>query len=366
MPRPIPIPCSSPTADMLSASPGARQGRGFTILELLTATAILALILVMVFSVLSHSIGIWRQANAKMDAFQNARAVFEIMTSRLGQATLNTYWDYYDKDFQPFRLATNSTNFVPKYYGRYSDLHFVSGPASTLIPTLPPGYSALASQAVFFTVPTGLTANAAYQSMPELLSACGFFVAFGGDDATRPAIVPASAEVNYRWRLVELTAPAESLSVFASSTGTSWFTTPIADGQVRPLADNIIALVIWPRLAPLNDPDGTGIAPNYAYDSRTTASWSGSPPSQPVQAHQLPPTVQIMMVAIDEASAIRLQNGSTPPAAITSALAGCFGGSVTAYADDIKTKLEPALVANHINYRIFSTTVALPESRWSQ
>lgn len=351
---------------MWSALPEGRRSRGFTILELLTATAILALILVMVFSVLNHSIGIWRQANAKMDAFQNARAVFEIMTSRLSQATLNTYWDYYDAGFQPFRLSTNSTSFEPKYYGRYADLHFVSGPAAGLIPTPPPGFSALATQAVFFAVPTGLTANATYQSMPELLSACGFFVAFGGDDATRPEIVPTSAKVNYRWRLVELSAPVESLSVFASPTGTDWFTVPIANGQVRPLADNIIALVVWPRLAPLDDPDGTVIAPNYAYDSRTTASWSGSPPSQPVQAHQLPPTVQITMVAIDEASATRLQNGSTPPGEITSALEGCFDGSAADYADDIKNKLEPALVAKHINYRIFSTTVALPESRWSQ
>lgn len=348
---------------MLSAPSPARRARGFTILELLTATAILAAILVMVFSVLSHSIGIWRQANAKIDAFQNARAVFEIMTSRLSQATLNTYWDYYDAGYQPFRLATNSANFVPKYYGRCSDLHFVCGPATSLIPTQPPGYSALAAQAVFFTVPTGLTTNTNYQAMPGLLSACGFFVAFGGDDVTRPAIV--SSPVNYRWHLMELTAPAESLGVFASPTGTDWFTTPIANGQVRPLADNIIALVIWPRLAPLNDPAGTNIAPNYAYDSRTTAAWSGTPPAQPLQSHQLPPTVQVTMVAIDEASAIRMQTGSTPPPQITAALSGRFVPPVTAYPGDLQ-QLEQSLAANHINYRVFTTTVAMRESRWSQ
>ncbi len=335
---------------------------GFTILEILTATAILAAILVVVFSVISHSTGVWRRANANIDAFQNARAVFDIMTSRLGQATLNTYWDYYDAGYQPFRLATNGAGFVPKSYGRYSDLHFVSGPATALIPALPPDSSALATQAVFFTVPTGLTTNASYQPMPELLSACGFFVAFGGDDATRPSIV--TAPVNYRWRLMELTAAAESLDVFASATGTDWFTAPVAGGQVRPLADNIIALVIWPRLAPQNDPAGDSIAPDYAYDSRTTGAWSGG--RQPVQAHQLPPSVQVTMVAIDEASAIRLQqqSGSTPPTAITDALAGRFTSDVTACADDLR-QVEADLVKNHINYRVFTTTVALRESRWS-
>jgi len=337
-----------------------RKRDGFTILELLTATAILAAILVMVFSVLSHGTDVWRRANANIDAFQNARAVFDIMTSRLGQATLNTYWDYYDAGYQPFRLAANVADFVPKYYGRYSDLHFVSGPAASLLPAPPPGASALATQAVFFTVPTGLTTNAAYQPMPELLSACGFFVAFGGDDVTRPAIV--TAPINYRWRLMELTAAAESPGLFDPATGTDWFTAPVAGGQVRPLADNIIALVIWPRLAPQNDPEGAAIAPDYAYDSRTTAAWSGG--RQPIQAHQLPPSVQVTMVAIDEAAAIRLQNGSTPPTAITGALAGRFSGDVTACADDLR-QVEADLVKSHINYRVFTTTVALRESRWS-
>lgn len=365
MPRRIPIPSRFRIVDKGIVLPSARRARGFSVLELLTATAILAAILVMVFSALNHSIGIWRQANAKIDVFQNARAVFEIMTSRLSQATLNTYWDYYDAGYKPFRFSTtNGANFVPKYYGRYSDLHFICGPAVSLALPRPPGYSALATQAVFFTVPTGLTTNTSYQPMPELLSACGFFVAFGGDDASRPSIVSSSVNTNYRWRLMELTAPAESLGVFASSTGTDWFTEPVQNGQVRPLADNIIALVIWPRLAPLNDLEGTAIAPNYAYDSRTSEGWSNG--QQPLQSHQLPPTVQVTMVAIDEASAIRLQNGSAPPAVITDALAGCFSGPVTTYADDLQNKLEPALAANHINYRVFTTTVPLREARWSQ
>lgn len=351
---------------MRSALPAARRTRGITLLELLTAMAILAAVLALVFSVLSHSIGVWRQANSKIDAFQNARVAFESMTRRLGQATLNTYWDYYDKDFLPLRLSTNNTNFLPKYYGRYSDLHFLSGSASALIPTLPPGYSALSTQAVFFTVPMGLTTNTNYRPLPDLLNACGYFVAFGGDDVTRPSVV--SGRINYRWRLLELTAAAETLGVFDNAikdpSRRSWFAAPIAAGQVRPLADNIIALIIWPRLATLNDPEGTSIASDYAYDSRTNAQWSGN--LQPPQAHQLPPTLQVTMVAIDEASAIRLQDGSTPPPAIANALANCFNGSVLQYTDDLQKKLEPALTSLNINFRVFTTTIILRESRWSR
>lgn len=353
MPRPTSIPSRFHTAE-----PGRHAG-GFTLLEILTATTILAIILVFVYSVLTHSIGIWRRANANIDAFQNARAVFDIVTTRLGQATLNTYWDYYDANHTAFRDAAGTAAFVPKYYGRQSDLHFVSGPAESLISSLPPGYTKLADQAVFFAAPTGLTADRNYQPLPELLSACGFFVAFGGDSASRPSIL--TVPEKHRWRLMELTAPVESPGLYQAGS-TAWFTTPVKNGEVRPIADNIIALVVWPRLAPLADPAGTAIAPDYAYDSRTTESWSGS--SQPVQASQLPPTVQVTMVAIDEASAARLQSGATPPGVITSALAGRFQ-KASQYERDL-AQVESALADNNIIYRVFTSTVTLAESQWSQ
>lgn len=353
MPRPTFIPSRFRTAE-----PG-RSPAGFTLLEILTATTILAIILVFVYSVLTHSIGIWRRANANIDAFQNARAVFDIVTTRLGQATLNTYWDYYDANHIAFRDATSTAAFIPMYYGRQSDLHFVSGSAESLISSLPPGYTKLSTQAVFFAAPTGLTADRDYQPLPELLSACGFFVAFGGDSASRPAIL-AVPEI-HRWRLMELTAPVESPGLYKAGS-TAWFTAPIKNGDVRPIADNIIALVIWPRLAPLADPAGTAIAPDYAYDSRTTATWSGS--RQPVQASQLPPTVQVTMVAIDEASAARLESGAAPPDVITTALAGRFQ-KASLYERDL-AQVESALADKRITYRVFTATVTLAESQWSQ
>ena len=335
--------------------------RAYTIIELMTSMAILSVLVVMIFSALGHSTSVWRQAGAKMSSFQNARAAFEMMNRRVSQATLNTYWDYYNAGFQPFRLSPSNTVFIPRYYGRYSDLHFVSGPAGSLIPTLPPKCSATATHALFFTAPTGLTTNSNYHAMPELLGACGYFIAFGGDDAFRPSIV--TGTVSYRWRLMELAAPVESLSVFASSTGQDWLATPVKEGRARPVADNIIALIVWPRMAPLNDPAGTRIAPNYTYDTRAGGVWPGN--RQPVQSHQLPPSVQVTMVAIDEAAAVRMANGSLPPAVITEALAGRFTGAVTSFGADLQL-VEEALIKNRITYNVFTTTIALREAQRSQ
>jgi len=346
----------------LHADRKAERSAGFTLLEILAAVTLLAMILVMTGSIISSSSRVWRQANAKIETFQDARAAFDVMTARLSRATLNTYWDYYDSNRKPFRLSTSPSTFVPDQYGRYSDLHFLCGPASSLITAMPPGIVSVATQAVFFIAPTGLSSNTDYSALPGLLSACGYFVAFGHDDASKPGFL--STPSRYRWRLMELSAPAEKLSVFTSSTGDTWATTPLSQGQVRAVADNVIALIVWPRLSTQDDPAGTQISDDYTYDSRTTKSWSGTPPRQPSQAHQLPPNLQLTLVVIDEASAKRLEKGNTPPAEITAALSGLFTSSVTQYADDLK-KLQDRLSDKNIGFRVFSTTVSLRESKWS-
>ena len=340
----------------------ARSFRAFTLLEVLAAAALLAIILVMTGSIISSSSRVFRQANAKIESFQSARASFDVMTSRLTRATLNTYWDYYDASGAPFRLASNPTTFVPARYGRYSDLHFLTGQASSLISALPTGLTALSTQAVFFIAPTGLSADANYNGQAGLLGACGYFVAFGNDDASKPSFPPTPSR--YRWRLMELSAPVEELSVFGSSSGKLWAATPVQQGRVRAVAENVIALVVWPKLSTQDDPEGDDIAADYTYDSRTTNPWSGTPLRQPVQAHQLPPNVQISMVVIDEESAKRLENGATRPPKIDAALAGLFDGSVLEYGGDLE-ELQKRLSNEKIGFRVFSTTVMLRESKWS-
>ncbi len=335
---------------------------GFTLIEILAAVALLVLILGMTTSIINSSSKVWRQANAKIESFQAARGAFDVMTAKLSRATLNTYWDYYDAGNSPFRIAANPASFVPTRYGRYSDLHFICGPASSLVKGLPPDLSKTVTQAVFFVAPTGASSNVKYNGLSGLLAACGYFVAFGNDESTKPDFL--ETPPRYRWRLMEVSAPVEELKVYSSTAGSSWVDVSVAQGRLRSVAENVIALVVWPRLAPQDDPDGTRISDNYTYDSRTSEPWSGSPPRQPVQAHQLPPNLQVMIVAIDEESAKRLESGATAPAAITNALQGLFTNDVSQYATDLK-KLEDRLALSGIGYRTFPLTVALKEAKWS-
>ena len=351
-----------PPADRTGPPGGGQSRSGFSLLEILAAVALLVMILAMTTSIIDSSSRVWRQANAKIESFQAARGVFDILTSKIGKATLNTYWDYYGADNKPFRLSADPAAFEPKRYGRYSELHFLCGQASGLITALPPDLSMTGTQAVFFAAPTGMSSSADFNGLSGLLAACGYFVAFGSDDSSKPGFLPTPSR--YRWRLMELSAPVEELQVFASPTGNSWMETPISNGRVRSVAENVIALVVWPRRSQQDDPAGEALSDNFAYDSRTAETWSGNPPRQPVQAHQLPPNLQVTMVVIDEESAKRMENGSTPPAKITAALSGLFDGKVSEYEDDLK-KLEERLAGSQVGFRVFSTTVALRESKWS-
>jgi len=341
-----------------------RARRGFTLLEILSAISLLAIIMLVTASVLDGTSRVVSDANSKIEAFQSARAAFYSATTKLSQATLNTYWDYFDSGFHPYRSLAPSAaaNFVPASYGRYSDLHFVCGQASDLIPSLPSDITAISTQAVFFASPTGLTADTNFSGMQGLLASCGYFVAFGSDQATRPNFLTRPA--SWRWRLMEISAPAETLSVFDSASGNSWFTTPIKENKLRSVAENVIALVVWPRLSSLDDSNGTQISGDYSYDSRTTAAWTGAPPKQPVQASQLPPNLQVTMVVIDEANSKRLENGSTPPSVITDALLGLFQDDVTQYDHELQT-LEGRLAVRGIKYRTFSSSISLKEAKWS-
>lgn len=336
-----------------------RRQRAFTLLEVLVATAVFAVLLGCAFAVIDQSSKAIRRSNAKIDAFQSARAAFDIMTRELSQATLNTYWDYFDANGQPRRLA-GSTTFTPTFYGRYSDLHFISGMASELVTQVPPNYTVVSGQAIFYTAPLGQTARSDIRGVPDMLSACGYFVAFGSSASTKPDFVQAPA--TYRWRLMELSTSAEDLSVTKTAQGTDWFTQAIAAGQVRPIAENVIALVIWPRLPLKEDPSGTSLAPDFNYDSRTNAPWSSG--KQPVQGHQLPPVLQVTMVVIDEGTAKRWENGASAPSQVSTALDQLFTGSVAQIPEDI-TILEQRLNAARAEYRIFNTSITLGESKWS-
>lgn len=321
---------------------GRRPCEAFTLVEMLVGCAVLLLLLVLLMTATTQTSNTVRQASARVDAFQTARTAFDTVSQKLSAATMNTYWDYYDANNNK-RTTNNAATFQPARYGRASDLHFLVQNNGRY------GHS------LYFETPEAISADATKDQTMGLLNALGYYVQFGGDDGYRPAVLP--NQKRYRYRLMQTLQPTENLQVF---TGANW-TNGMAN-YAWPLADNVIALIVWPRRSVVEDAAGTNISPAYVYDSRIALPASASiPPS--IQYAQMPPTVQLTMVVIDEPSAIRQTPGSDEPTAIKNALEGKFT-DVTRYQSDL-TALQDALTAAHINYRTFNTTVTLRESKWS-
>jgi uncharacterized protein (TIGR02599 family) len=137
-------------------------------------------------------------------------------------------------------------------------------------------------------------------------------------------------------------------------------------------AENIIALVILPKLAPKDrNPSGTSkldFAPDYRFDSLRILTGGevqdakGRYVDNTARDNLLPPIVQVTMVAVDEVSMKRFQQGEEP----YPFTAGLFEkiSDEKDYQADIE-RLEKDLIAKKLNYRIFSTDVVIRGSKWS-
>jgi uncharacterized protein (TIGR02599 family) len=325
---------------------------GFSLVELMVACAVLAVMMGLISMAIRQMAGGIKTSTAKVDAFQSARTGFESVSRTLGVATLNTYWDYFDSGRQP--RGTN-TNFTPATYGRQSDLHFlITNNFFTTTNTLDPiGHS------VFFQAPLGYFTNTSSTNPPGSMNPCGFFVAYG-NDPTKPTLTGINNRP--RFRLYQWLPSSDSLTVDLSSgriTNSDWVT-PV-DG-VRPLAENIIAFVI--RVPATNSSGYSTNATNYGWDSLT--AWASG--NQPAQMHQLPPLVNITMVAVEEAAVNRLAGTAASASSAASAMGitnfSSFFSTPSSYDTDLAA-LETALSSKKIPYRTFTTTVPLRGSRWS-
>lgn len=310
----------------------ARDGDGgFTLIELLVATAVLLTILLVLFSVITQTSSIWKRSTNKIEAFQGARAGFDLVTRSLSQATLNTYIDY-----------DNATN--PGGYLRKSELKFFVGQNGA---NGMPG-TAGTGQGVFFQAPLNHTLSAAsYSGLDSLLNTCGFYVSYTTNSGL-PTHVPGNKNP-YRYRLMQMLVPVEKNQIYTAS-GRDWFSTNT--NYAATVADNVIALIVRAQDPSATTPD---ISSDYSYDS--TLNSTNNP--QPTTANQLPPVLQITMVAIDEASAARID-----PSVVTTALTGKFG-TTTNYDSDI-SQLESDLLKAGYDCRIFVSAVPIRESKWTK
>jgi uncharacterized protein (TIGR02599 family) len=363
---------------------------GFTLLEILIATTITVAILSTLLSIFTITGNTVKHVSAQMSAFSTARTAFDVMTQKLSQATLNPYLDYYGIDANGVverRTPTNASTFNPQSYGRVSDLQFYirqNQQNST------GSFIGNHGQEVYFQVPeaysvagpAGDTGIGNLQSIQGLLNSCGYYVSYGDSGLFQPGALTTH---RYRYRLMQGLEPTESFNVFVTTsensgsgavadTASAWInniqntsTGPTQSSTyVAPLADNVIALIVWPRLSSEDDPSGTVLTADYTYDSQANVAPTQNSNGiyiQPLTANQLPPNLQLTMIVIDEASAVRLNSSATPPNVIESALKGKFT-DVTKYAADLSS-VAASLSAGHITFQIFDATIPMRESKWS-
>jgi len=304
--------------------------------------------------------------------------------TRLGQTTLNPYLDYYDVNWN--RRSSSLTNllaFVPSHYGRASDLHFYSGPATNALGT-PAGSQQ--GHGIFFFAPLGYSNNtAAYADVPSLLNAIGYYVEWGSDLNYRPALLGSSFPQKYRYRLIENILPTQNFTYYTAFTTSPstyanymvWINTGLENNTSTSgkniLADNVIALIVRPEMSQQDATTvfGSGANPwnlttNYLYDSRTLVgeqrpAISTSNPSALWYA-QLPPLLRVVMVAVDEPSARRLTTGTTPPAAFQ-LNSTWFQNPANLDAD--LNSLSQQLSGAHVSFQIFNQLIPIRGAEFS-
>lgn len=419
----------------------SRRSSGFTLVEILVSTALVVAIMVLMLGVVDQTQRLSQRARSKTTQFQAARTAFDNMARRLGQATLNTYWRA-----QEMTIGAEKADFL---FRRQSELQFISGPMERILggtPLVPNTNSPLEenypTHAMFFPAPIGFTERMGrsgpgtfleYRSLSSMLSAVGYFVEFG-DETDRPEFLknlqpPYPSKLRYR--LMEMIVPGEKYNIYSRPVDSERHSDPRifnengGDGNyyqglvntarkpidpfirpywmkealrrvpsepgyrfayARPIADNIIALIILPKVAPRDRVDYNSsppspnvkaleMAPYYEYDSWRVLS--GTTETHPVSKvkldnrsrdNLLPPIVQITMVALDESSASRMNLGITGK---PNWLNGLFK-EVRLEADyqrDIK-ELEDNIRKDpkypNTNFRIFTTDVIIRGSKWSR
>ena len=330
------------------------QSAGFTLVELLVATVILAFILMITFNIVDQTSRLWKSTSMKVASFQHARAAFDALTRNLSQATLNHRYEYYDANWKRTTPASLAAPAV--HYGRFSELEYVSGPVASVFAN--PGSKV--AHAIFFQAPLGKTesANLAMES-PNMLNAIGYFVEFGTNsqyDRIPKFLQGKPNNDRNGFRLIEWVQPTEKLAIYdktpSGNPQQKWFEDAIQSGSdCRIMAENVVALIILPK----RDSNNLSLSASYFYDS-TTATYIKD------RSYLLPPLLQVTLVAIDDDSAQRLRgiHGQNQPTLIPDS---AFQ-DIENYDKDMEA-LEAALSGGtggvRLNYRIFTATIRMKE-----
>lgn len=350
-----------------------RPTSGFTLVEVMVASGIVVVIMGVLLGMTDQTQRLVKTTSAKVEQFQDARVGFESMTRRLSQATLNAFWDY-----------ESGPSGSPTSYQRSAELRFRSGQMKYLNPDGGPDGNIQPGHGVFFQAPNGLVGDQnKLGTLDHLLNTWGYFVEIGSDSASLPSFLLGKVQARKRFRLMELMQPSEQLAIYnyQQAGNTAWFAPAIRNSTrpVRVLTENVAALIVMPRLSLADEEqwkklNGSAATPflvndqDYSYDS----SGPGKHQADPIRntRNQLPPVVQVVMVAIDETSARQLEdrNGADPYLGIS--YETLFNNPTllqdTGRRPGDLSNFEKTLINKKVSYRIFSTNVSIRGAKWSR
>ncbi len=379
--------------------------RAFSLIELMVSIAVLSLLLVIVFQMLEQMQKTWKRTRQTVSEFKDARNGFEEMGRRLGQATTNSYYGY---DYAQASLGnTGHRARYGKSIVRQSELHFVSGPSATLLASSSQqGSGSRPGHSVFFQAPFGFCYDRAkenparleFEQLNSTLNAWGYFVEFNTDELDRPRFLNALTNApapRPRYRLMEFRQPTEYLQIYklnlrdrttvSQATCYEWFTKdlfsvnspwnyqlePAQDSlffrTTRPIAENIISMIILPREADTGTPGKRpeDLAPDYLYDTRRWQWSSGNSRPSTVSRHALPPILDVLFIAVDEASfntysqRTGIKDVSGDPLLMPRDLFARASKK-----DEDLVEIETKLRSLQLDYRIFNSSIRLRESKW--
>ncbi|MEM9479220.1 MAG: prepilin-type N-terminal cleavage/methylation domain-containing protein [Verrucomicrobiota bacterium] len=309
---------------------GRHERTGFSLVELLAAISLLAILAFLLGSVFASVSSAWSTGHGKAGQLLSGRTVLETMTQRLSQATLSVQTEFIFDENSPH---------VPQSFGRNSELFFQIGAPSGL--QAPLNDNASGNAALFFapTGETGLQEISAYRSLMNL---CGFFVTFGPGPIGEEGVAPRD-----RFRLWEIVLPAEELPVAdpEGAEGNRWEELNLSNYS-RVVAENVPLLVLVPQGLPPSE-----LAANsdgVVFDSREFD-------------HQLPPRMRIIFFTISEESAKRIESlGETESLVPQGIFSQLDEETIEAELQTLREHLDK--FPGQIDYRIFDGVVPLPVS----
>lgn len=340
-----------------------RGGQGFSLVEVLVSMTILLGMLLIITQVISSTQQTWRRSAQRLSQFREARTAFDTIARGLGQAEIASYRVYdYGWGGPPGVPKNNDPLQAPVGYTTTADLGIVIDDASTIFTGLG-GSTNAPGHAVIFQAPLGYSTKANYQPLNRLMCVRGYYVNFGSDGQYMPQALAGILQPKYRYRLWEYHPPAEANRVFTPAFKTAWTTVAAGDiapkgtiNVVRPVAENILTLVLAPTFGSASAGGAAVTVGKVPQASRY--QFNSYSPTDPSLQYHLPTSVQVVMVAIDEESAIRLaqQYGSNPPKLFSASFK-----QPAALENDIKIVRESLLKAR-VNFRIFSSSVYIAAS----